>query len=599
MNREQAGQYLYSLDIDIDSVRDCDLFSLTEFFFQQGWWDEWVYLKSILFSFHYKSDFSSPEAKGSLEEMLAAAPLVPGMLSQVTIQRLKGSIAQQSSQHQAALHYYLDALKILNEMGESGQRYLKEKGFLFLNLSMLLLNGENINRSIYYAEQAIQIFMLLDIRRALISSYLVMAEIYKVLEQFQDSFHHLQLTFDYLIANKDWQRLCLSYLSSGDLLQKMDRPDEAREMLQKSIELGKIHQYSLFVKTAYQLLSNLAIARGEYSQAIEYLMLSGQYAQDTEITDSERLRRLRTFADLYRQMGDHLKANEQLEQFIELQEMVHQQNLQNNINELEIRYQIQQKERETELLRSAKEEVERTNQLLTDSNRELEDYAHIISHDLREPVRMVQNYLRLLERSLLSKASPEEFDFLQHALDGNQRISMLIADLLEFSRIGKEEEASVDVSLTEAVIVAQGFLQSYIEQRNARCVADPLPVIRGIKSQWVQLFMNLIENGMKYNQSEQPLVQILYEAQEAAHRIIIRDNGIGISPAYYEKIFVMFQRLHSRQEYTGTGIGLAICKKITERYGADIFIQPAPEQGSDFVLHIPYTLSRPVAVETN
>ena len=594
MYREEAGQYLYSLDEENHSVRENEMFSLIEFFVQQGWWDEWIYLKTILYRIHYKSDFSIAEGKHLLDEILNAEPLVLGSISQVTILRLKGSIAQQSSDHQTALQNYLAAIKLLNEIEYSGKRYAKEKGFLSLNLSMLLLNGENISRSKYYAEQAIQLFEQLGIRRALISSYLVMAEITKVLDQFQDSYNYLQLTFDYLRAYQDWQRLCLSYLSSGDLLLKMNRPDEAGEMLEKCIELSVTHQYPVLIKTAYQLMSNLAVIRGEYQQAIDFLLLSGQYAQQTEITDSERLRRLRAFADLYRQMGDYLKASEQLEQFIELQEKVHQQNLQNNINELEVRYQIQQKERETALLLSAKEEVERTNQLLTDSNRELEDYAHIISHDLREPVRMVQNYLRLLERSLLPKASPEEVGFLQHALDGNQRISELIADLLEFSRIGKEEEDPVDVSLTEAVSVAQGFLQSYIQQRNARCIVDSLPVIRGVKSQWVQLFMNLIENGIKYNQSEGPLVQVIYEAQETTHQIIVRDNGIGISPAYYDKVFVMFQRLHSRQEYTGTGIGLAICKKIAERNGADILIQPAPENGTDFVLSIPYALNPPV-----
>lgn len=598
-DRNEITDLLYHLDVHLDSVKEDELLSLAEFLFAQQWWDEWLYARGILFSFRFKSDFVSPAALAELQQMYACESYVEHTVSQAMIFRFKGSSAQRLHIHDQASDCYLESLKILNTIDSASNRLLKEKATLFINLSMLLLGSENSSRSQHYAEQATSIFEQLSIPRGIASSRIILSEILKEKEEYLSSFNLLTTTFDYIIAEKDWMRLCVLYNSAGDLLLKMNRFDESEEMFHRSLAVSQEHSFPHFIKSAYQNLSGIAIARQDYERAIAYILQAEKAGGETSFTDLEILRRHRTFTDLYRQMGDFQKAYENLEKYIEYQEKIHQQNLQKNINELEIRYQIQQKEMETALLRSAKEEVERANNLLRESNRELEDYAHIISHDLREPVRMVQNYLMLMEKTLLPKLSPAESEFLHYAMEGNKRISVLISDLLEFSRVGKEEEDAGDISLDEAVLVALGFLKPKIESRAAVCTSMPLPVIRGVKSQWVQLFMNLIENGIKYNQSAVPSVEILYSSDDYAHQITVRDNGIGIAPEYYDKVFVMFQRLHSRQEYGGTGIGLAICKKIMERYGADIYIRPAPEQGSDFILRIPFHRSHPLIFQDN
>jgi PAS domain S-box-containing protein len=234
---------------------------------------------------------------------------------------------------------------------------------------------------------------------------------------------------------------------------------------------------------------------------------------------------------------------------------------------------VENRERQSALLRD-----------LDNSNRELEQFAYVASHDLREPLRMITSYLGLLLRRYAALLDEDGRQFLDFARDGAARMDQMVLDLLEFSRVGRVRDALGTVSLAEAVATAVQNLELPIEESCATLhVAPDLPVITGSNGELVRLMQNLIGNAVKYRRQGRPLVvAVSAERTESGWTCTVADNGIGIAPDYFERIFDIFQRLHSRAEYEGTGIGLAVCRKIVEHHGGRIWVESEPDQGTRF-----------------
>jgi PAS domain S-box-containing protein len=217
------------------------------------------------------------------------------------------------------------------------------------------------------------------------------------------------------------------------------------------------------------------------------------------------------------------------------------------------------------------------------SNEELGKFAYIASHDLQEPLRMVASYTQLLSRRYKGKLDAEADEFIAFAVDGANRMQRLIQDLLSYSRVGTKGQELLDTSSEEALQRALVNLRSAVEESGALVTHDPLPTVMADGTQLIQLFQNLIGNAIKYQKPGVPRVHISVVRSGAKQwTFSVKDNGLGIEPQYFEKIFGMFQRLHKREEFAGTGIGLAICKKIAERHGGNISVESEPGQGSTF-----------------
>jgi PAS domain S-box-containing protein len=217
------------------------------------------------------------------------------------------------------------------------------------------------------------------------------------------------------------------------------------------------------------------------------------------------------------------------------------------------------------------------------SNEELSQFANIASHDLQEPLRMVASYTQLLSRRYKGKLDADADEFIAFAVDGASRMQRLIQDLLAFSRVGTAGGELGEVSSGQALNDALANLRGAIEERHAIVTYDPLPSVRADAMQLVQLFQNLVGNALKYQGPGVPKVHI--SAVRSGGRkwtFSVKDNGLGIDPQYFERIFGMFQRLHKREEFSGTGIGLAICKKIVERHGGTISVESEPGEGATF-----------------
>ena len=234
------------------------------------------------------------------------------------------------------------------------------------------------------------------------------------------------------------------------------------------------------------------------------------------------------------------------------------------------------------------QERERLIAELARSNRELEQFACIVSHDLQSPLRSVTGFLGLLSRRYQGKLDPEADKFISQAVGGAERMHQLIHDILAFSRVRTHGKPFESVASREPLERALDNLQTEIKDSQAEVTFDNLPIVAGDLNQLVQLFQNLIGNSLKYRKTDvPPLIHIAAEEKGGAWELRVDDNGIGFDPQYADRIFQIFQRLHTHLEYSGTGIGLAICKKIVERHGGHIRVESEPDKGSTFFFTLP------------
>jgi len=217
----------------------------------------------------------------------------------------------------------------------------------------------------------------------------------------------------------------------------------------------------------------------------------------------------------------------------------------------------------------------------------LEQFAYVASHDLQEPLRMMSSFAQLLGKRYRGKLDSDADEFISYAVDGAQRMKQLITDLLAYSRVETQGRPPEPVDLCAALAEAQQNLRVAIDEAGAAIAVEPLPVLLADRTQIGQLFQNLLGNAIKFRGERPPRISVTAR-REAGHWLFaVDDNGIGVPPEFATRIFGAFQRLHTRDEYEGSGIGLAVCKKIVERHGGRIWVEPGTDGGARFCFTLP------------
>jgi signal transduction histidine kinase len=245
--------------------------------------------------------------------------------------------------------------------------------------------------------------------------------------------------------------------------------------------------------------------------------------------------------------------------------------------------------------RKAQEDLIEAADALQQSNRDLEQFAYVASHDLQEPLRTVASYLQLVKKRYAGRLDSDADEFIDFAVDGAGRMQQIIRDLLVYSRIGTQGKSFSAVDCNEALRDVMHNLKADVIRQEAEVTHDPLPRVSGDRVQMARLLQNLISNAIKYRSDARPKVHVSARRSGDEWILSVTDNGIGIAPEHADRIFGMFQRLHARDEYSGTGIGLAICKRIAGRHGGRIWLESEPGRGATFSFSIP----APVPAETS
>jgi len=341
-------------------------------------------------------------------------------------------------------------------------------------------------------------------------------------------------------------------------------------------------------------LSALAAAR-EKTPGVPFIFVSGVMGEELAIetlkngaTDYVLKQRLSRLAPAVRralkEAEEHIerrRAEEELKKYHEhLEELVKERTSELITTNEKLKQEITERRR-------AEEELKRTSDELARSNADLKQFASTASHDLQEPLRVIDGFIRLLARRYKGRLDEKADEFIGYTIDGVRRMQELIKDLLEYSKLGTQGTILKPVDFSAAVDKAVLNLKAAVEDIGATVTHDQLPTVMADASQISRLFQNLIGNALKFHGKEPMRVRISAERRENEWVLSVRDNGIGMEPRHTEKIFGMFQRLHTAEEYPGTGIGLAICKRIVEHHGGQIWVESEPGKGSTFYFTIP------------
>ena len=335
----------------------------------------------------------------------------------------------------------------------------------------------------------------------------------------------------------------------------------------------------------YDEKAQACLALGEYEEAIKYFHKAmDQYFSMASTLNLSKLYKL--LSEAYEKSGKYPEAMEYQRKYSQV--------LLDNFKVDKVLYmgavqkdfEKEHKERETNMLKQKNEEIQLYVNQLEQSNEELKQFAHAASHDLREPVRMIVSYTELLEMSLKDKLNGEQQEFFNYLKEGGKRINEMISGILTFSKVNSHDEMT-KVDLNETMQKVKENMKLAIVAKNAKIDCDKLPVVKSNSVLMIQLFQNLIANAIKYNQSDKPTVRISYTTEGGDYKFVFSDNGIGIDDKYRNSVFDMFARLHNREYYSGSGIGLAISRKIVERMGGSIWNEGNKNKGTDFVFTLP------------
>jgi signal transduction histidine kinase len=480
---------------------------------------------------------------------------------------------------------YMKGLKQLEAKKELTR---SEKGFLgtfYYNLSLLLSTTELNMDSEEYLERAIALFQETENNFKLSKSYHAYAGVFERKSEYYKAIDMLYKSLEIDLSSNDLYSIALSKANLGVLHLRIRDFDQAFTYINDALAYyddQKMLWEAAMVKVA---LGEALHAVGRKTEAIIALLQSEELFTKLE-NKNELTKTHQLLSNYVAEKGNfemaldyHRKYTEGLKYFFDVEKT-------KALTHAKKEFESEQKEKEAAILREKNEEIKHYVLKLERSNNELNQFANIASHDLREPLRMVSSYMMLLQKSLGTALNEQQNQFVTFAIDGARRMDLLIQDMLRLAKVDANPRIE-HVSFNMAIEEIKMNLEVLTKEKNAMIMHTDLPDVMADRTMVLQLFQNIIGNGIKYNESQQPTIKIKHRIYKNEVEVTVADNGIGIPVHLREKAFQIFQRLPTTKQYSGTGIGLAICKKIVESLEGKIYIEDNPTGGTIFRMVFP------------
>ncbi len=494
------------------------------------------------------------------------------------------SVYKKMKQYDQALSIYNQVLPIAEQ---TGNEYLICA--LNHNIGNLYLDLEDYEKALPFFRKALLIQNKPKYVVTTIGIYSNVGRLFTLERKLDSAFLYYEKSLHLAESIKSDYHIQSVYRGFGDLYMESGLFDKAIESYRKSLSGANQSQKIGAIADIQQEMAEAFRASGQFDSAFYYLK---NHLQLRDTLYNEDLKRQiaemnAIFSDKERDLEyKELQTQERFRRIQLIFSVISSILLILGLIALFIRFR--EKKIANTLLEGQKDAIATQNQLLKQSNSDLRQFAYVASHDLREPLRTIRSYLQLLRKRLGPQFPELGSEYVDFAIDGALRMDRLLRELLLYSRIGRENLPFEKVDLNEIVDTVRHNLGQQIEENEAIILADHLPVVEAQHMRMIQLFQNLISNSIKFRGVETPLIRISYEFKAQKHTITIKDNGIGIEAKFQEKVFTIFQRLHTQDEYEGTGIGLALCKRIVEQHGGEIWFESDAGFGTSF--HITLSL---------
>jgi signal transduction histidine kinase len=487
---------------------------------------------------------------------------------------------------QKAQESYSNALDILLSLADKTKEELKDIADLYYNLAILNRKKENIHLRKEYLEQAQKYYQQIENRSGIGRCYDGIAVYYFYVENYKKALDNLQTALAIFEEIKDTEGQYLTFNNIGTLKIKLGKFQEGIDYLNRSLQLRKKGRNPVSIAISYINIGSALSEKKKYSEALENLKEAEKILRKAK-SKTELASLLSGMSICYRQLKQFEKALACETEFGALREELHRYEMEKAYNDTIQRYDIELTEKNAVIDRLKNFELASYIHRLEMSNTELKQFAHAASHDLKEPLRTISSFVSLLEKHLGNKIDTTAKEYLHYITGATYRMDDLVKDILNLSKINLSEAPLTEVDLNAIFKEVVLSIAALIGEKNVHFTCGKLPSIIADRSQMFQLFQNLIVNGIKYNESAQPHIKI--SARKTATQVVLSfaDNGIGIAEEYRNKVFELFQRLHPREKYSGTGIGLTLCKKIVDRHRGKIWVEKNKPNGSVFKIALP------------
>ncbi len=536
----------------------------------------------------------------------------------------KGMVYWYQGNYEQASKFFFDALAQREKLGD--KLGLSRS---YNNIGNVFFHQEDFEQAFEYYNLGLEMRKELNDSVGLIYSYNNLADVALKKKDFDGALKNYKVAKSYGEATGHKGGLSFVLQNMGLLYREKAQVDSALYYFNNSLPLAQAIEDKNKVSFLLNQIAQIELENRNYKKALDLGQRSFRYGNEAGAKDKMR-DACEILSMAYSGTGDYEQAFLEMQKFNKLDEEIAGEDKEKAIIEITSKYETAKKEAEilsqkTELLENEKKvnrltififvlifltivlvalglffryrlqiqnakmlrqknkQIEAQNEKLIRSNSALEQFAYVASHDLKEPLRNISSFSSLLKRNYESKLDKTGKDYIEIITKGVRHMSSLLEDVLAYSRLTQNTlTRDEEINMNDVVASVKETLEQVIDEKNVLITADDLPKVKSNSIQMYQLLQNLISNGIKFNNKTKPTVHVGYIREKGQHHFTVSDNGIGINKEYENKIFQIFQRLHKKEEYTGTGIGLAICERIVKQHGGEIWLESEEEKGSTF-----------------